>query len=128
MSTFRLKRVNEMMKHELSELIRSRLRVSDYGVITVTDVEVAKDLKTAQVYISAVGVEGQTRVDRLLAALEAIRPELQHEMSRKVILKYTPHLQFCFDEGMARGQQVLKILDELERGDKPSADLQGEKA
>ena len=49
--------------------------------------------------------------------LEAHRPALQAELSRHVVLKYTPHLIFHLDESIKRGARVLEILDDLGKHD-----------
>jgi ribosome-binding factor A len=116
MSAFRMKRVNEQVKRELSDLIRKYLPVEEYGLISVTDVDVSKDLKTANIFVSNVGVSQQP--EGLIDALNRVRVELQRDLSKKVIMKYTPHLLFKEDAGLERGQQVVDILDDLERGQK----------
>lgn len=113
MSEFRMKRVNELVKQELSKLIRKYLPVEDYGLVTVTAVEVAKDLKTAHVFISSVGNDASR--SSALQALADIRKDLQYELSRKVTIKYTPLLIFKEDQGLERGQHVLEILEALDR-------------
>ena len=67
MSEFRMKRVNEQVMRELSQLIRTHLPVEDYGLITVTEVDISKDLKTGNVFISAVGQ--QHSMEKILEAL-----------------------------------------------------------
>ncbi len=117
MSLFRLKRVNEQLKRELSTLIRKLLPVEDHGLISVTEVDVSKDLKSANVYVSAIGVAKQT--DNMIASLEKRRIQLQHELSKRVVIKYTPHLIFKQDTGLERGQHLVELLDSLESEKKP---------
>jgi ribosome-binding factor A len=115
MSTFRIKRVNELLKQELSKLIRQHLPVEKHGLISVTDVEVSRDLKNANVYVSTVGIGSESQETSVIAALERIRGTLQHEVSRKVVIKYTPHLAFKWDNGLERGQHVVDLLEDLDR-------------
>jgi ribosome-binding factor A len=112
MSEFRMKRINELVRQELSKLVRKLLPLEDYGLISITDVDVSKDLKTANIYVSTVG--GKAKIAEVLQALSDIRKDLQYELSRKVIIKYTPHLIFRKDEGLERGQHILEILDSLD--------------
>lgn len=111
-----MKRINEQVKHELSDLIRKYLPVAEYGLISVTDADVSKDLKTATIYVSNVGVSQQS--EGLVAALNRIRIQLQSDLSKRVIMKYTPQLLFREDTGLERGQHVVDILDDLDRGQK----------
>lgn len=117
-----MKRVNELMLRELSAAARRLLPVERCGVISFTGVEVSRDLKTAVVWFSRVGAPTDASAPtekEAAAALEAARPELQEAVARRVAIKYTPHLTFRHDRGLERGQNVMKILEELERGQKP---------
>ncbi len=116
MSLFRMKKVNALVKRELSSLIRKHLPVEDYGLISVTEVEVSKDLKKAVVYISAIGVVPP--IESVVKSLEKIRKNLQYELSRKVVMKYTPHLLFKQDLGLERGHRLVELLDTLNEGQK----------
>ena len=112
MSLFRMKRVNEQVKRELSNLIREQLPVEKHGLISVTDVDVSKDLKAANVYISTVGTTPQMK--NVIQALEKARHSLQHDLSKKIVMKYTPHLLFRMDQGIERGQHLVELLDTLD--------------
>ncbi|HEX3817587.1 MAG TPA: 30S ribosome-binding factor RbfA [Chthoniobacterales bacterium] len=106
----RLLRVNELLKRELSALL---VREMSFGnvLVTVNQVDVTPDLKSAHVYISVLGSEGRKEV---LPKLEANRVALQADLSRHVVLKYTPHLVFHLDDSIERGSRVLEILQEIE--------------
>lgn len=106
----RLLRVNELLKRELSALL---VREMDFEglLVTVNQVDVTPDLKSAHVYISVLG--GNERTD-VIAELEEARVMLQHDLSKHVILKYTPHLIFHLDDSIERGSRVLEILQEIE--------------
>jgi ribosome-binding factor A len=49
-----------------------------------------------------------------MAVLHDARAELQHDLAKRVILKYTPQLHFKLDESIERGARVLHILDQLD--------------
>lgn len=117
-----MKRVNALMLRELSAAARRILPVERCGVLSFTDVEVSKDLKSAVVWFSMIGTpSGAPALTEKEAheALEAARPELQEAVARRVAIKYTPHLAFRHDSGLERGQNVVRLLEELERGQKP---------
>lgn len=115
MSNFRMARVNAQVKKELGKLIRDRISVDAHGLITVTDVEVSKDLRTAKVFFSVVGVRNQEEVAGTV--LNAMRQELQAELAKLVKLKYTPQLSFKPDHSTERGIKVISILEDLEKSD-----------
>jgi len=111
MPSLRLQRVRELLKREIGEVIRREFQVSEAGLITVNDVDVAGDLHSALVFISILGSEEQQK--RGLALLERHRKRIQGLLGRAVILKYTPRLRFLMDDSIARGNRVLGIIEEL---------------
>ena len=119
----RLPRVNELIKRELGDLLRREISFPA-KLVTIQQVDTTPDLKHAHVFVSIIGTEDETRAS--MAKLHEARSHLQHEISRRVILKYTPHLHFKLDIAVERGDRVLNILCELEHGDAP-AEEQDEK-
>lgn len=113
----RVERVRELLKRELGEIIRRELPVDEAGMITVNDVTVTGDLQHATVYFSILGgAEQQKRGEELLQQRRLL---IQNLLGQSVVLKYTPHLKFVRDESIARGDRVLRILDELEKQTPP---------
>ncbi|HEY1490723.1 MAG TPA: 30S ribosome-binding factor RbfA [Verrucomicrobiae bacterium] len=115
MPSLRLQRVRELLKRAIGEAIRQELPVNEAGVVTVNDVDVSGDLKTAAVFISILGNADQQK--RGMALLAQHRPRIQDMMARAVVLKYTPKLKFLLDDSVVRGNKVLQIIEELEKKD-----------
>jgi ribosome-binding factor A len=113
MPSHRLLRVGELLKREIGEALRRQMPVAESGLVSVNDVEVSGDLKSARVFISLLGSSEQQRDSR--KRLEEVRPRVQDLIAKSVVLKYTPRLSFIMDDSIARGNRVLQILDELER-------------
>jgi ribosome-binding factor A len=113
MPSLRLQRVRELLKREIGEVIRREFDVSEVGLITVNDVDLAGDLQSAVVFVSILGNPDQQK--RGLAVLERHRKRIQGLVGRAVVLKYTPTLRFLIDDSIARGNRVLTIIDELEK-------------
>jgi ribosome-binding factor A len=107
----RLERVNELLKRELSSLI-TRTLTFEGSLVTINHVDVTPDLKSAHVFVSVLGSAGKAAV---MEKLESHRAELQADMSKHVVLKYTPHLVFHLDDSIERGTRVIQILEELEQ-------------
>jgi ribosome-binding factor A len=106
----RLLRVNELLKRELGALL-SRDVAFDDALVTVNQVNVTPDLKKAHIYVSVLGSEPKGSV---LAKLEAHRTILQGDLTKRVVLKYTPHLVFHLDDSIERGTRIIEILQKLE--------------
>ena len=113
MPNLRHERVRELLKRAIGEAIRREFDTNDVGLITVNDLDVGGDLRTAVVFITILG--NPTQQKNGLQALEQNRILIQSLVAKSVILKYTPTLKFIVDDSIVRGNRVLQILDELDK-------------
>ena len=121
--SLRLLRVCELLKRELGVIIGREIKF-EAPLVSVRAVDITADLKNAHVFISAIGTTWQK--EEAIKTLNDKRQHLQHELSRRVILKYTPHLHFQLYESIERGTRVLNLLDEIEPTLPPDEPLPGE--
>jgi ribosome-binding factor A len=113
MPNLRHERVRELLRRAIGEAIRREFHVNDVGLITVNDIDVGGDLKSAVVFITILGNADQQK--RGLQVLEQNRIRIQGLVAKSVVLKFTPTLKFIVDDSIVRGNKVLQILDELEK-------------
>ncbi len=118
MSSHRIERVRELLKREIGAVIHREIPVQEAGLVSVNDVDLAGDLRSAMVFISILGNPDQQK--RGLVLLEENRARIQNLVARSVVLKYFPTFKFVFDDSLVRGNRVLQIIDELEQA-QPSA-------
>lgn len=107
----RLIRVCELLKRELGLLISRQIKF-EAPLVSIRAVDITPDLKQAHVYVSVIGTDSQK--NGALQLLEKNRPVLQREVSKRVILKHTPILNFKLDESIERGSRVIALLDEID--------------
>ena len=105
----RMLRINEVVKRELSILITREITFEN-ALVTINQVDVTSDLKSAHVYVSVLGAGRVEAMNKL----EENRAMLQADLARHVVLKYTPHLIFHLDDSVERGARVIEILQEIE--------------
>ena len=108
----RLERVNQLVKEEISMLLQRELKDPRLGFVTITEVETAKDLSRAKVFVSVLGDEAQWASS--LAALASARGFIRAWLRRHLDLRVTPELDFRPDHSMehaARIQTLLRGLD-----------------
>lgn len=113
----RHERVRELLKRAIGETIRREFHVNDVGLISVNDIDVGGDFKSAVVFISILG--NATQQKQALQVLEQHRIRIQGLVAKAVILKYTPTLKFVVDDSIVRGNRVLQIIEELENESAP---------
>ena len=118
----RMLRVNEIVRRELSTIITRDLTFDD-ALVTINQIDVTPDLKNGHVFVS---VLGQGSRGAVMEKLEKNRTQLQAELAKNVVLKYTPHLVFHLDDSTERGARVIKILEEIvpvaDKSDEPAED------
>ncbi len=112
--TDRMRRVNESVREVLAEAL-PELKDPRIGLVTVTGVETAADLRHATVYVSVLGSERKR--ERALDGLQAAHGLLQARVARELRLKRTPQLAFEYDPTVERGVRMTRLIDELARDD-----------
>ena len=107
----RMVRVDELLRRELGALCEKLVAPRIQALVTIIKVECAPDLREATVFVSVLGSpEAHAQAMRLM---QGVRRELQQELARRVILKYTPRLRFREDRTTEQADRVLTILDGL---------------
>jgi len=109
----RTARLDELMREEISSVIRREVDDPRIGFVTITDVEVTPDLRHAIVWASVIGTADEKKMT--LRALSRAMPFVRQRLG-KLRLKRIPELHVKEDETAARGTRVLQILDEIEHG------------
>jgi len=111
-------RVNEEVQHELSSIIRELKDPRIAMMTTVTEVNVATDLKTCKAYISVLGDEKarQDTMEGLRSAAGFIRRELAHSLN----MRNTPEITFKLDTSIERGVEMSRLIDEVMQKDRES--------
>ena len=105
-----MRRVNESLRQVLAEAL-PELKDPRIGLVTVTAVETAPDLRHAVVYVSVLGNERKRAAT--LRGLEAAHGVLQSRLARQLRMKRTPQLTFEYDPSVERGVRMSRLIDEL---------------
>lgn len=111
--SFRVERVNETIKMELSQLIEHELndpRIRDV-VIGITSVRTTPDMKYAKVYVSIFG-DAQKK-DEVMQVLEGAKGFLRKSIASALTTRYTPELHFELDDSVDYAMHIDKLLKEI---------------
>ncbi len=101
------------MQREIAEYLERVEFGLSKGLVTVSSVKTAPDLRTAKVNISTLNAsENEKR--KILSILESERFQIQNKISRNIHIKYTPVLTFALDDSFEKGDRVLAIIREIE--------------
>lgn len=118
----RLERVNQLIKEEISRLLQRELKDPRLGFVTVTEVEVTPDLKTAKVFVSVLGTDEQWA--RSLQALESARGFIWSWLRRHLDLRVTPEIVFRPDHSMEHAARMQALLADLKSERPPEGDAE----
>jgi len=107
----RTKRVSELIKREIADLIQKGIKGKTFGITTVTDVEVSNDLSVAKVFVSVYGEsqENSPILDELRKKTSLFRKRL----AGRITLRQFPEIQFMWDNSFERGERISHLLDKI---------------
>lgn len=107
----RPERVAEAIKKEIADLICNDIKDPRLGFVTITGVEVTKDLSFAKIFVSVLGSvdQRQETVDILQKASGFMRSEI----GRRIKVRQTPELIFKLDTSLDHGTRIMEILHEI---------------
>ena len=106
-------RINSEVQRALSELIRMGVKDPRVSSLTsVTDVEVAPDLKTAKVFVSVLGDEKKQK--DTLEGLKSAMPYLRSQLARSINLRNTPELRFQLDTSIEYGMHMSELINKVQ--------------
>lgn len=103
--------MGEEMRHALTLVLqRGGLNdpmLMDGGRITVSEVSVSPDLKNAKAYVMTLGGK---EIAETLKSLNAFAPQLRHELSQRIHIKFMPKLTFVEDTTFANAEHIDALL------------------
>jgi len=123
----RSQRVSHQLKKEVSDIVSRRLKDPRLGFLTVTDVDVASDLKNAKVYVSVLMEDERAPT---MEALTASASFIRSELGRRLRMKNIPLLTFHLDTSAEYGDKMERLFKKLHEQESQEAnqrnDLAGE--
>jgi|TARA_Y100000588_G_scaffold66091_2_gene66282 ribosome-binding factor A len=104
--------VSELVRRQVSQFILRELADEGLGILSVTAVDMSRDLQQATVFVSPLA-RGPD-IDSILITLEENVPAVRRDLAQSLHLRRVPHLTFRYDESVERGRRLTKMIDELE--------------
>ena len=117
----RIERIQSRLRQDIAGLFLSDLKDPRLkGLISITRVTVSKDLSYARVYWSILGSESDQRTAERL--IESARGFIQKTVAKGLDIRVTPQLNFIYDDSIAKGAEVSKLIDEAMQADSREVD------
>lgn len=114
----RTDRVADQLQQELAVLIQREIKDPRLGMVTVSGVDVSRDLGYADVHITLLGDDDAERIKENLAVLRRAAGFLRSQLARRVKLRHVPELRFHYDASVARGHQLSSLIDRAVESDR----------
>lgn len=128
MTSRRVARASEAVREVVSTTVLFELRDPRIKNVTVLAAEVAKDLRTAKVFVSIMGDVKQQSL--AMHGLESARGFIQAKIAERLDTRYTPVLKFVLDQGVKKSIETARLLREAQAGaaddEQPSDEAQDE--
>jgi ribosome-binding factor A len=119
--------VGDYLRRELAGHIQREMRDPRVGLVTVTEVEVTRDLAHARVYVTGVGRESEAETAELIAVLNDAAGFLRSRIAQQSTMRTTPKLKFVYDSSVLRGERLSSLIDRAVARDRESSDGAGDK-
>ena len=117
--TRRTSRVGENVRDALVQILRTDIRDFDMGWSSISEVEVAPDLHYARVYVTGLKEEDTKAT---VEELRRVAGQVRHHLARRINLRYTPELDFRYDETAMRALRIETLLREVIPPNPPDTD------
>ena len=116
----RSRRVGEQIQRELAELIQRELKDPRLGMVTISAVELSRDLTVAKVYFTV--LNSSQDVTKTAQGLASASGFLRRELGRRMQLRVVPELRFHYDSSIEHGAKLSALIDQAVSSDKQDSE------
>lgn len=116
----RSRRVGEQIQRELAELVQRELKDPRLGMVTISAVELSRDMGVAKVFFTVFG-EGHDE-KQTLEALNHANGFLRRELGHRMMLRTVPELRFFYDHSIENGSRLSALINRAVASDKDNSE------
>ncbi len=121
----RTERVADFLQQELAKLLLHSVRDPRAEFVSITAVEVSRDLRYAKVFFTKLGLEDAKSAEEVTRVLDKAAGFLRSEIARESTLRTVPKLTFKYDESVSRGRHMEALLGKARASDAQNPDPSG---
>ena len=107
----RSERVAQMVIRHLAVILRNDVKDPRVSALTITDVEVTKDLRQAKVFVTSL-FDSQDEIDDAMQALEKANGYLRRALAAVIDMRHCPQLVFAYDNSISEGARMSALIDQ----------------
>ena len=114
----RIQRVAAQIQRELASLIQLEMKDPRLGMVTVSAVDLSRDMSYADVFVTVLEQEDKAKREQTLAILTKGAGFLRGRLGHLIKLRIVPTLRFHYDESISRGQHLSALIDKAVQEDR----------
>ncbi len=109
--TTRQEKIQELLREEISDILRRELKDPRLGFVTITGAEVTADLRHARVFVSVMGTDEERT--RNMAVLKKAEHFVRQAFGRRARMKVIPEIDFRLDTSVDEGVRIFELLEQI---------------
>lgn len=113
----RADRVAQELQKEVAIILQREVKDPRIGMVTVSDVEISRDLAYAKVFVTFLFDSDPDAVQRGLEGLEKASPYIRSLLGKAMRLRIVPELQFVYDQSLVEGMRMSNLVTQAVRDD-----------
>ena len=111
-------RVAQELKKEVAVILQREVKDPRIGMVTVSDVEVSRDLAYAKIFVNFLFDNDQDAIVQGMKGLEKASPYIRSLVGKAMRLRIVPELRFIYDESLVEGMRMSNLVSNVIREDK----------
>lgn len=118
-SFHRTDRISAQLRRDIGELVHEAVREHGLPSVSVSDVEVTRDLAHAKIFVTALDPSTEKEV---IKALKELAKEMRYQLGKRMKIRSLPELHFVYDASLDRGERIEQLLKDMPPADESTTD------
>ena len=123
----RTQRIGDQIQRELAQMIPREVKDPRLGFVTITAVEVSRDVGHAKVFVTVMGENDVEKIQQNVRVLNDAAGYLRMVLGKAMKLRSVPQLHFHYDESVQRGAHLSALIERAVAEDRLHDDTAGSK-
>ncbi|WP_150539679.1 30S ribosome-binding factor RbfA [Actinobacillus vicugnae] len=110
-------RVAQELQKEIAVILQREVKDPRIGMVTVSDVEVSRDLAYAKVFVTFLFDNDQSAIEQGMKGLEKASPYIRSLVGKAMRLRIVPELRFIYDQSLVEGMRMSNLVSNVIKND-----------
>ncbi|AFU18909.1 30S ribosome-binding factor RbfA [Actinobacillus equuli subsp. equuli] len=110
-------RVAQELQKEIAVILQREVKDPRIGMVTVSDVEVSRDLAYAKIFVTFLFDNDQSAIEQGMKGLEKASPYIRSLVGKAMRLRIVPELRFIYDQSLVEGMRMSNLVSNVIKND-----------